>query len=179
MTILSDKEGSLVMQISAEEDWRLFTHLLADARGQKPDWLAKRFGVLMDDEDWDELIAPELSARFQKEIEEVEEMVKAAYEDYQKQLAAEEKGLLKEEVESAEEELPFGEISFNRETSSAWYSVLNQARLFLEGRWKLAALEEAEEITAEDVDPDRMGAYIRSRFYTRLQALLLDFTLEL
>ena len=80
----------------------------------------------------------------------------------------------------AEDEKRCGVLLISKEDSSMWYSVLNQARLALEGKWKLAALEEEEDFgSLEQIEPERLAAYLRSRFYTRIQAILLDFSMEL
>ncbi|MGJ8725457.1 MAG: hypothetical protein ACSHYB_12940 [Roseibacillus sp.] len=183
MRIEPTEEGGLSLVLTEEREWELFELLVSDAEGRGEGWLAKRLGVLMDDEEWDELVAPGLTEQFQSDLGKVREHLRLAFDASLKVLA-------KKKIEEKEEglELPFddeeeadcGAILIEKADSSTWYSVLNQARLALEGKWKLAALEDEEDFgSLEKIESERLAAYLRSRFYTRIQAILLDFSMEL
>ena len=184
MRIEATEEEGLRLVLTEEREWELFELLVADAEGRGEGWLAKRLGVLMDDEEWDELVAPGLTEQFQSDLEKVRDSLRVAFDDSLQELA-------KKKVEQPgdgnlplpfedEEESECGALLISKEDSGTWYSVLNQARLALEGKWKLAALEEEEDFgSLEDIESERLAAYLRSRFYTRIQAILLDFSMEL
>ena len=177
-------EGNLLFQFTELEDWKIFEDLVVDAEGRGKGWLAKRLGVLMDDEDWDEYIVPSLNEQFQGEITVVRDVLRKAYDDFlarpdpPKQPEKEKYDLLDDEEDK--EELNCGELQIFREVSGTWYSVLNQARLALEGKWKLAALEDEEDMEElQNIDQERLGAYLRYGFYTRIQGLLLEYLMDL
>ena len=184
MKIEPTEEGGLRLILTEESEWELFEFLVVDAEGRGEGWLAKRLGVVMDDEEWDELVAPGLTEQFQADMETVRESLRLGFDASLQKLAKER--ALKPEGKTLElpfyeeEEKECGELAISKKESGKWYSVLNQARLALEGKWKLAALEEEEDFgRLENIEPDRLAAYLRSRFYTRLQAILLEFSMEL
>lgn len=153
-------EGGLRVDLAEEADWAVFQMLLEDARGQSKDWLAKRLGVLMEDDDWDEYVVPDLAEFFGEQAALVNKALQEA----------------KEEADGLE-----GKLFISREEGQAWYSILNQARLALEGRWKLAEAEAIQGDEAEEsllTDPQRFSALMRSRLYLLLQTRLLEFVLE-
>ncbi|MDQ8190774.1 hypothetical protein [Roseibacillus persicicus] len=196
MIIEATEEGGLCFGLQEERDWEIFELLVSDAQGRGEGWLAKRLGVMLDDEDWDEFVAPGLTSQFESEVARVRAILRDAFEKSQHQQreaeqvaepkekspAGEESGELSfEDLDDLEEEPPvIGEVPITREDSGTWYSVLNQARLALEGKWKLAALEDEEGLDSlEKIEPERVSAYLRNRFYTRIQAMLLEFVLDL
>jgi len=123
--------------------------LFLDAQGKGNDWLAKRFGVLVDEEDWDEFVVPELSNHFAEQIELGRKAVQGALENSRDGV---------------------GEFFIKIEEGEAWYGVLNQARLALETRWKLSRLVAGKELEhPEDVLPERLAAFLRSELYGRMQ----------
>ena len=178
------EEDGLRLVLTEEREWQLFEYLVVDAEGRGEGWLAKRLGVIMDDEEWDELVAPGLTEQFQGDVAKIRETMRLAFDAFSQESAKKKR----EHSDDGSLELPFedeeekqcGELLISKEDSGAWYSVFNQARLALEGKWKLAALEEEEDFgTLEKIESDRLAAYLRSRFYTRVQAILLDFSMEL
>ena len=183
MRIEPTEEEGLLLVLTEEREWELFDLLVGDAEGRGKGWLAKRLGVLMDDEDWDELVAPGLTEQFQSDLEKVRKTLRLAFDSSARELAEKksqrpDEGSL--ELPLEEEEQACGELLISKEESGVWYSVLNQARLALEGKWKLAELEEEDDFgSLEKIESERLAAYLRSRFYTRIQAILLDFSMEL
>lgn len=174
-------EDAFDLVLTSEQEWNLFEQLAIDVKGRGEGWLAKRFGVLVDDEDWDELVAPELTEKFQEDVKVVQEIVArsfAAWQQEQNQEAVERVEPIEEDELEDEEE--YGLIPITAESSAAWYSVLNQARLAIEGKWKLSILKESEDFNdIENLGEERLAAFIRDNFYTRLQGALLELLLEI
>lgn len=160
MKVLPTMEGGLRVDLEEEADWALFQILVDDARGKSEGWLARRLGVLMEEEDWEEYVVPDLAKHFTEQIDLVNRAV----------------GDAKSKADG-----PEGELYILRDEGDAWYAVLNQARLALEGQWKLAEiehLEDFEENSALSGDQQRLSALMRSRLYLLLQTRLLEFVLQ-
>lgn len=183
MKIEPTEEEGLRLVLTGEREWELFELLVVDAEGRGEGWLAKRLGVIMDDEEWDELVAPGLTEQFQGDLTKVRESLRLAFDKSLQVMAQKKMELSAEshlELPFEDEEKEYGEVLINKEDCGTWYSVLNQARLALEGKWKLAALEDEEDFgSLDNIEPNRVAAYLRNGFYTRIQAILLDYTLEL
>ncbi len=184
MKIEVTEEEGLRLAITAEHEWEIFEFLLQDAEGRGEGWLAKRLGVLVDDEEWDEFVVPTLSEQFQNELNTVRTVVQQAFDRSLQQLAHDgvepARKTSSQLAAEEDEEEECGEIIIQKAEGAHWYSVFNQARLALEGKWKLSSLETDEELTSpESVEPERLEAYLRSRFYTRLQSILLELTLDI
>lgn len=182
MRIEPQKDRALHLVLTSEREWEIFERLIVDAEGRGEGWLAKRLGVLMDDEEWDELVAPGLTEQFREDLDTVREALRLSFDQSLQKLAQEKMELTREtHLElSLEDEKECGEIVITQEKSHLWYSVFNQARLAMEGKWKLAALEEEEDFgSLENIDSERLAAYLRNQFYTRIQAILLDYSMEL
>ena len=194
MTFDITKEGDLLFLLSDLRDWKLFENIVVDAQGSGEGWLAKRLGVLMDDEDWDEYVAPSLSEQFQGDIALVSKALRESYEEFlarpdlpesspteseiEDEEAPDEEGDFDEDEEDEVED--YGKLLITKETSGAWYSVFNQARLALEGKWKLSALEaEEDEEILTNIEPERIAAHFRYDFYSHIQWLLLNHLMEL
>lgn len=177
-------EGGIKLLMNDEREWELFDQLMIDVAGRGEGWLAKRLGVLMDDDEWDELIAPGLTAQFEGDLVCVRESVQTAFSEWKEQKTSEKIELKTErhpELSLLDEEgQEFGGVLITPKTSNAWYSVLNQARLFLEGKWKIANLKEDEELwDSDNFDDERASAFYRDQLYCRLQGYLLSYVLEL
>lgn len=154
---LRNEEG-LIISLEQEDDWEIFTLLLRDVAGRGDDWLAKQMGLFVDNDEWDELVVPELSKHYNSQVATVAREVAQARKRATNGV---------------------GEILLNQLNGEAWYGVLNQARLGLEGRWKLAAAEEAGEFEGDrDQDFEKTSAYFRSRLYCFFQAQLIEFVLD-
>ena len=185
MRIEPTEEQGLRLILTEEREWELFELLVVDAEGRGEGWLAKRLGVLMDDEEWDELVAPGLTEQFQDDLKKVRDCLRVAFDKSLQELAKKkveqpEEGSLELPFEEEDEKKECGEVLISKEESGTWYSVLNQARLALEGKWKLASLEDEEDFgSLEAIETERLAAYLRNRFYTRIQAILLDFSMDL
>ena len=177
MIFETEEEKGLGLILTDEREWAFFEHIVIDAEGRGEGWLAKRLGVLMDDEEWDELVAPGLTEQFTEELEFVKREVAAAYQASEEESA---KRPAKQEGEDDGEDEEFGEVWITGESSSRWYSVLNQARLALEGKWKLSALKEYENKEDFDgLDDELVSAFLREGYYAHIQSMLLSGLLDL
>ena len=87
MKIEPTAEEGLRLVLTEEREWELFELLVVDAEGRGEGWLAKRLGVLMDDEEWDELVAPGLTEKFQDDLKVVRESLRLAFDASLKDLA--------------------------------------------------------------------------------------------
>ena len=105
MKILPTLEGGLRIDIEEDEDWEIFEILLIDARGRSPDWLAKRLGVLMEEEDGEEYVVPELTSHFSSQAEVV-------------------KGALTRARQKAKNGK--GELFIERSDGEIWYGLVNR-----------------------------------------------------
>lgn len=187
MRIEPTEEEGLRMVLTEEREWEIFERLIVDAEGRGEGWLAKRLGVLMDDEDWDDLVAPELNDHFEKDLSIVREALRSAFDDSLQNLAhrkVEQVEGAQSDPEQEEDERDCGEILILKEDGRTWYGVFNQARLALEGKWKLAVLEDDDNDDDEfggldEIEPERLSAYLRSRLYMRIQSILLEMSMEL
>lgn len=113
--------------------------------------LGKRFAGLMDEESmWEEIVVPDLDAFFSAQLKTVLTGVKKA--------------------KSA------GEVLISKEEAEDWYGGLNQARLGLEKKYHFG---QSEEVDPEDLtDEDSRNGYLRGRFYTAVQSLILEYVFE-
>lgn len=184
MRIAPTEEGGLSIILIEEREWELFELLIVDAEGRGEGWLAKRLGVMMDEEDWEEYVAPGLTMQFEEEVAKVRTALRVAFDESISRKQGEEQQEpgshpelpLDEDVERD----PCGEILITKEEGQTWYRVFNQARLALEGKWKLSALEAEEDFESlEKIESDRLAAYLRYQFYSRIQVFLLDCAMEL
>ncbi|MEM9081937.1 MAG: hypothetical protein AAGC74_14730 [Verrucomicrobiota bacterium] len=157
MKVLPTLEGGLRVELEDEQDWSIFQELLDDARGRREDWLAKRLGVLMEEEDWETYVIPDLAAHFGEQVGEVAQALADA----------------KKEADGYA-----GELFIARKQGEAWYGVLNQARLALEGEWKFGGMDEAEGLDWESEEPAKVAALMRSQLYLLLQSQLMEFVLD-
>lgn len=112
--------------------------------------LAKRFGGMMDEESmWDDIVVPDLELHFGSQLEEVIRALKAGRKE--------------------------GEVIISPETSEAWYGALNQARLGLE---RIYHFGPDEKVVMEELSSgDEKEAYRRGRFYSAVQAVLIEYVM--
>lgn len=178
VTVKEDEKGEpegLLFRIETPGEWQLMLSMPYDAKGEEPGWLTKRFGVLMDDEDWDDFLAPELAQRFTDEIEKVKKVIEEAFAAARPLLDAFKSAAEKEYEENVdeEEEVDLGQIYFPKRQLLPFYSVCNQARLFLNGRWKLTGREE-DFMEALSEEPELAWAIFRDRLFCNLQSSILQ-----
>jgi len=109
------------------------------------------------DEDWAELITPELSDQFSSQIIHVSRSISTA--DKALDLT--------------------GSLFIKAEDASIWFGAINQARLSLEERFEVSQFEDlADQDSLEFEDPALKSAIIRYHFYTSLQSILLEYILD-
>lgn len=153
MKVLPTLEGGLRIDVDSKVEWKMLEQIAADAL-EDEEALPNRLSALMDDEsEWDEVVIPDLKDEFFGQVETVVRAIHKAQ---------------KARAEGVEE----GEIFIHREKGEEWYGALNQARISLERRYKLNALETHEHLI--EAGQSKRLAYHRSRLYTLLQGLLLE-----
>ena len=150
-------EGGLRIDAENSDDWGILRSIAADANGCGID-LASRLGGLISEEagalDWEEYIVPDLREGFQDELAEVGAAIESA-------------------IFNADGGP--GPIWITREDVFPWYSSLNQARLALEEQFHFGP---GETIGPADLTPERRAGFIRSRFYSAIQGLLLEHVMR-
>jgi hypothetical protein len=157
MKAMPTLEGGLRIDTENAADWEVLRAIVSDANGNGID-LASRLGGLISEEagaqDWEDFVVPDLREAFQDELAEVGASIESA-------------------IFQAEDGP--GPIWITREDVSAWYSALNQARFAIEEHYSFST---DESISLEGLTPARRAAFIRSRFYGKIQELLLEHVMR-
>jgi hypothetical protein len=116
----------------------------------RPAHLAESLAGLMDDEsDWEEFVVPDLEQNFNVQCKFVQMTIEAAREHNAQA------------------------IFIKKHEAEKWYGAINQARLSLEARYGLGAIEDFE-----DAPEELNSAHFRDRFYQTLQGILLEYVME-
>ncbi|MGC6426993.1 MAG: hypothetical protein ACON5H_08370 [Akkermansiaceae bacterium] len=150
MTVMPILNGGLMLIPESDKDWHVLGCLAADADCD----LAMRLGSLMDEESmWDDIVIPDLESHFSAQLTTVLKAIKAAQP--------------KDQAEA--------EIEITKDTAEDWYGALNQARLGLEKTYHFG--QEGELDSSDLTNPESRNAYLRSRFYSSLQGLLLEYVM--
>ncbi len=143
-------DGRIKIEIDHSGDFYLLAEMLQDAAGdEQTTHLANHVGQHLDDEDWEEFVKPDLVVKFKQDILTVSNILAAAQDEQQK------------------------EFFISSEDAAAWYSTVNQARIFLEGKYELSELD--EEYDPISGDPDLVEPFVKGRFYIQLQSLILEY----
>lgn len=112
--------------------------------------LAKRFAGLMDEESmWEDIVVPDLETYFSAQLEKV--------------------------LKNVNEAKPEGEVIISKEDAEDWYGALNQARLGLEKKYHFGQEEEVDPLDLKD--EKSQNSYLRGRFYSAVQSLILEYVL--
>lgn len=155
MRVAPTLDKSLRIDAENATDWLILEMICTDASQHPSGSLAHKFGNHMcADDDWEELITPELQDQFNQQITHISRAISSA--------------------EKADD--LSGSVFISAEHADTWFGALNQARLSLEEQYNLSQYEEVE-----DIDPSMphcRAAMIRSHFYGSLQSLLLEFILS-
>ncbi len=151
MKILPTLEGGLCIMPESEADWMELELICTDA--VRPSHLAESLADLMDtDSDWEEFVVPDLEESFNSQCRFVAATIENARDHNEK------------------------DVFITPKQAEKWYGAINQARLSLEARYKLDALDPEDNI--EEIEPEVRSAYYRNRFYLFLQSTLLDYVME-
>ncbi len=149
MNVLPTSDGELCIRPESGADWMQLELICEDAG--HPSRLAESFSELMEPESgWGEYVAPGLESTFSGQCREVA----TAIENARQQDGA--------------------AIFITARQAETWYGAINQARLALEARYQLDALDD----NPEGSQPEVRSAFHRSRFYLFLQSMLLEFVME-
>jgi len=145
MTILPTLEGGLSIQPESDADWSVLEMIAVDMG--RPGHLAESLGDLMDKEsEWEEWVVPDLVEAFDAQNHYV--------------VAA---------IQKARRQSP---LTVTQKNVELWYGAVNQARLALQARYQLDALE-----SLDDIPEEMTEAYFRDRFYTSLLSLFLEYVM--
>lgn len=151
MTVMPILNGGLKLVPESEKDWLALGNLAADADCD----LANRLAGLMDEESmWEDIVVPDLESHFSTQLGTVLKTIKAAQPNNEEE----------------------AEIEITKEDAEDWYGALNQARLGLEKTYHFGQEDELD--PSDLANPESRNAYLRSRFYSSLQGLILEYVLE-
>jgi len=151
MKVLPTLEGGLCIIPESEADWMELDLICTDA--VRPAHLAESLADLMDaDSDWEEFVVPDLEESFNNQCRFVTATIENARDHNEKA------------------------IFITPTQAEKWYGAINQARLSLETRYKLDAVETEGDL--EEVVSEVRSAYFRNRFYLFLQSMLLEFVMD-
>ncbi|MGJ8672172.1 DUF2017 family protein [Rubritalea sp.] len=158
MRVAPTLDKSLRIDAESATDWLVLEMICTDA-SQMPDGpLADKLANYMAaDEDWNELITPELSDQFNEQVRHVSRAISTAEKDSKLT----------------------GSLFIKAADADIWFGAINQARLSLEERHDISKHEdEINEDALEYEDPSLKAAIIRYHFYTSLQSIMLDYILD-
>lgn len=158
MRVAPTLDKSLRIDAESPTDWLVLEMICTDASQMPDEPLADKLADFMvADEDWNELITPELSDQFNEQVLHVSRAISTA-----------EKG----------SDLT-GSLYIPADEADIWFGAINQARLSLEERHKVSQHEdEIDDESLEYEDPTLKAAIIRYHFYTSLQSIMLDYILD-
>ena len=151
MRIAPTLQGGLRIDIESLLDWASLEFIAIDAaklEGSLPQSLGSKMKM---DDDWKELILPDLQQSFDHQVQSVNREIKLA------------------RSENAEQ----GEIHITSENLEPWYGALNQARIALENEHQISQYNDIKELE-EVLEDDIQVAFIKYHFYTVLQEHLLE-----
>ncbi len=149
MNVLPTLEGGLCIIPESDADWVELELICHDVG--RPAHLAESLADLMDeDSEWEEFVVPDLEESFNGQCRFVAASIENARENNERSLF----------ITPAQAE--------------KWYGAINQARLSLEARYKLEAIDDIEE-----AEPEVRSAYFRDRFYLFLQSMMLEYVMDI
>ncbi|MCP5534632.1 MAG: hypothetical protein H7A51_00170 [Akkermansiaceae bacterium] len=152
MKVLPTLEGGLCIIPESESDWMELEIICSDA--VRPAHLAESLADLMDaDSDWEEYVVPDLEENFNSQCRYVGAAITHARDHNERA------------------------VFITRPQAEKWYGAINQARLSLEARYKLAAIDGIEG-PGPEAAPELRSAYFRDRFYLFLQSMLLEYVMD-
>jgi len=147
MNIAPTLEGGLAIEPSSDLDWEVLEMITKDIG--RPAHLAESLaGLMADESEWEEYVVPDLKMAFNNQSHYVAAAIQNARDNNERVLF----------------------IKPNQ--AEKWYGAINQARIALEARYQLDALEDFE-----DVPEELRSAYFRGNFYHALQSELLGYVM--
>jgi hypothetical protein len=158
MRVAPTLDRSLRIDAENATDWLVLEMICTDASQMPDEPLADKLALYMAaDEDWAELITPELADQFSSQIIHVSRSISTA--DKALDLT--------------------GSLFIKAEDANTWFGAINQARLSLEERFEVSQFEDlADQDSLEFEDPTLKAAIIRYHFYTSLQSIFLEYILD-
>jgi len=148
MKFALDEQGGLALLVESDMDWFVLDSIVDDIKS--PRHLAESLASLMDDEsEWDEWVVPELVDGFDAQCDHVTSAINQA------------------------RKMETPQVEITREDADLWYGALNQSRLALQDRYRFDALS-PEQMESEEIQQ----AYLRDRFYSSIQSVLLEYVMQ-
>lgn len=157
MRVAPTLDRSLRIDAESATDWLVLEMICTDASQTPNKPLADQLADYMsEDEDWIELITPELADQFSEQVRHVSCAISAA---------------------TKESDLT-GSLFIEEKDADTWFGAINQARLSLEERYTVSKYDDIDDDELDNVDAEIKAAVIRYHFYTSLQTLFLQFIFE-
>lgn len=148
MTVLPTLEGGLSIQPESDADWAVLEMISVDMG--RPGHLAESLAGLMDeDSEWEEWVVPDLQETFNEQVAYVAVAVQHARD---------------QSVQT---------VAITPKDAELWYGAVNQARLALQARYKLDAID-----SLDGMPDELIQVYFRDRFYTALLSFLLEWVMR-
>ncbi len=148
MNVLPTLEGGLCILPESDTDWVALELICHDVG--RPAHLAESLADLMDeDSEWEEFVVPDLEEVFNGQCRFVAATIEKARDNSERT------------------------IFITPAQAEKWYGAINQARLSLEARYKLEAVDDIEEVESEV-----RSAYFRDRFYLFLQSMIMEHVMD-
>jgi hypothetical protein len=124
-------------------------------------------------QDWQDHVVPDLQDEFSRQLDCVTEDLRQVQRQHPPRAGA----LHEDEAGEAVEGETY-ELTIPLDHVDAWYGALNQARLVMQSRYNFPEVENLAAIVAL-LASENLKPYLTSRFYTEIQAALLDLGMDL
>ena len=157
MRVAPTLDRSLRIDAETPTDWLVLEMICTDACQMPDQPLADQLAnYMIADEDWIELITPELADQFSDQILHVSRAISAA--------------------PKADDQT--GSVFIKPEDADTWFGALNQARLSLEERHTISQFDDLEPEELSQQEAEIQAAVFRYHFYTSMQSIMLEYILE-
>ncbi|MFC4992776.1 DUF2017 family protein [Rubritalea tangerina] len=158
MRVAPTLDRSLRIDAENPTDWLVLEMICTDASQMPDEPLAEQLSLYMcADDDWADLMTPELSEQFNEQVLHVSRAISTA------------------------EKNPdlTGSLFIKADEADIWFGAINQARLSLEERFEVSQYDDSDDQDAlEFENPNLKAALIRYHFYTSLQSIMLEYILD-
>lgn len=157
MRVAPTLDRSLRVDAESASDWLVLEMICTDACQMPEQPLADRLAAFMSgDEDWIELITPELADQFSEQVLHVSRAISSAPKC----------------------DAQTGSVFIKVEDADIWFGAINQARLSLEERYSVSRYDDQAETLLTQQQPEIKAAVIRYQFYTSMQSIMLEYILD-
>lgn len=157
MRVAPTLDRSLRIDAETPTDWLVLEMICTDACQMPDKPLADQLAALMSsDEDWIDIITPELADQFNEQILHVSRAISAA----------------------PKTDDQTGSIFIHPKDADTWFGALNQARLSIEERHTISQYDELEAEELHEQTDEIQAAVFRYHFYTSMQTIMLEYILD-